>query len=357
MAPKRQISKVQIQEDDKQADEASEQSNAHEATEPPQTEMSESVQATEITATTSNSTKKRITKAELLARDRERDAELENAKQEMERTRQEMERTREEMVQALKAMGLANIPSPKLSEMASCGQKVASPSVVKDLDQLLVDDDDCVPIKPIPPENKGPRKCELVVDTVENKVFKMIGQAIISSYMAYLHSKVHENDNLDLFAFCDPGATFTLNSDFEAYLFNRLREGNPDRLFFFPHNTNCHWILVLMWGGEIFVLNPLPRSTTFPDLEKTISRAVVAFNIQAGRGNKAPTVKYLSGCPKQPGGIECGYVVMRYMKEIVMDSEMSFLKKWSAKSRKSSCSRAEIDEVRCETAGHIEQFL
>ncbi|KAK1394951.1 hypothetical protein POM88_014007 [Heracleum sosnowskyi] len=96
----------------------------------------------------------RITKAELLARDRERDAELEKAKQEMERTRQEMERTREEMVQALKAMGLANIPSPKLSEMASCGQKVASPSVVKDLDQLLVDDDDCVPIKPIPPENK-----------------------------------------------------------------------------------------------------------------------------------------------------------------------------------------------------------
>ncbi|KAK1372730.1 hypothetical protein POM88_028923 [Heracleum sosnowskyi] len=53
-----------------------------------------------------------ITKAELLARDRERDAELEKAKQEMERTRQEMERTREEMVQALKAMGLANIPSP-----------------------------------------------------------------------------------------------------------------------------------------------------------------------------------------------------------------------------------------------------
>ncbi|KAK1362700.1 hypothetical protein POM88_047174 [Heracleum sosnowskyi] len=74
------------------------------------------------------------------------------------------------MVQALKAMGLANIPSPKLSEIASCGQKVASPSVVKDLDQLLVDDDDCVPIKPIPPENKGPRKCELAVDTVENKV-------------------------------------------------------------------------------------------------------------------------------------------------------------------------------------------
>ncbi|KAK1356780.1 hypothetical protein POM88_050036 [Heracleum sosnowskyi] len=187
--------------------------------------------------------------------------------------------------------------------------------------------------------------------------------------MAYLHSKVHENDNLDLFAFCDPGATFTVNSEFEAYLFNRLKEGNHDHLFLLPHNTNCHWILVSIWGGEIFVLNPLPRSTTFPDLEKSISRAVVAFNIQVGRGNKALAVKYLSisfffcglvislGCPKQPGGIECGYVVMRYMKEIVMDREMSFLKKWSSKSRKLSCSRADLDEVRCETAAHIEKFL
>ncbi|KAK1397374.1 hypothetical protein POM88_007237 [Heracleum sosnowskyi] len=203
----------------------------------------------------------------------------------MERTRQEMERTREEMVQALKAMGIANFPSPKLSEMASCGQKVASPSVVKDLDQLLVDDDDCVPIKPIRKQGSakifihgvpmqpgfahvsvdGPIKGDalipvpvvgeieivdqavgshvswsrdLIIINAPSDAFKMIGQAIISSYMAYLHSKVHENDNLDLFAFCDPGATFTLNNEFEAYLFNHLKEGNPDRLFLLPHNTN-----------------------------------------------------------------------------------------------------------------------
>ncbi|KAK1397422.1 hypothetical protein POM88_007285 [Heracleum sosnowskyi] len=192
----------------------------------------------------------------------------------MERTRQEMERTKEEMVQALKGMGITNILSPKLSEMASRGQKVASPSVVKDLDQLLVDDDDCVPIKPFPLENKGLRKCELAVDTVENKRVILI---VCSS---------------------------------------------------------CRIIPIAIgyW-------------------------AVVAFNIQAGRGNKALIVKYISGCPKQPGGIECGYVVMRYMKEIVMDSEMSFLKKWSSKSCKLSCSRVELDEVRCETAAHIEKFL
>ncbi|XP_063944103.1 uncharacterized protein LOC135150816 [Daucus carota subsp. sativus] len=63
------------------------------------------------------------------------------------------------------------------------------------------------------------------------------------------------------------------------------------------------------------------------------------------------------GCPKQPGGTECGYVIMRYMKEIVMDNEMTFFKRWASKNRKVICSKAELDEVRFETLSHIESFL
>lgn len=48
---------------------------------------------------------------------------------------------------------------------------------------------------------------------------------------------VCENGNLDVYAFCDPGACFTLNNDFEANIVNRLKEGNPDRLFLMPHNA------------------------------------------------------------------------------------------------------------------------
>lgn len=93
----------------------------------------------------------RITKAELLARDRERDAEYEKSKQEM---AAELERTRQEMAE-LKAMLGSNNPSPRLSEHASCAPNVASPSVVKHLEPLMVpDDDDCVPVIPIPSENK-----------------------------------------------------------------------------------------------------------------------------------------------------------------------------------------------------------
>ncbi|XP_063947027.1 uncharacterized protein LOC135151763 [Daucus carota subsp. sativus] len=160
-----------------------------------------------------------------------------------------------------------------------------------------------------------------------------------------------------MYAFCDPATIFTNSTDIERNLVNRLKEGNPDRLFLLPYNTNCHWILVILWAGEIFVLNPLPRGTNFPELEKALTRAMITFNVQAGRGNKAPSIKYMPGCPKQPGGIECGYVVMRYMREIIMDHELSFLKKWALKTRKLICSEAELDEVRFEALSHIESFM
>lgn len=47
---------------------------------------------------------------------------------------------------------------------------------------------------------------------------------------------IREKDDLELFAFVDPAATFTINKDFESYVVKRLKEGNPDRMFFMPHN-------------------------------------------------------------------------------------------------------------------------
>ena len=41
--------------------------------------------------------------------------------------------------------------------------------------------------------------------------------------------------NLELFSFADPGATFKLNDDFEAYVVKRLMDA-PSRILFLPHN-------------------------------------------------------------------------------------------------------------------------
>lgn len=88
------------------------------------------------------------------------------------------------------------------------------------------------------------------------------------------------------------------------------------------------------------------------------SSAVKTFNAETGRSKKQPKCKPLpvsiiychhilsyniqfavimffftnvnkKGAPKQPGGHECGYYVMRYMKEIIDDEKLGFATKVS----------------------------
>ncbi|XP_074325293.1 uncharacterized protein LOC141662148 [Apium graveolens] len=189
--------------------------------------------------------------------------------------------------------------------------------------------------------------------------FDMIGQAAISAYMALLQRLIkieRKNDDVVLYGFFDPGATFTLNKSFHSYFVNRLKESSPYRMYFMPHNHNCHWILVVIWDGDIYILNPLPHPTYFDELEKSLTEAMKSYNAQTGRGIKAPQIKNLLGSPKQPGGVECGYVIMRSMKDIIADKELSFTTKWAAKTRK-SYSRQELDEVRMEVLEFIQDKM
>lgn len=104
-----------------------------------------------------NGKRSRITKAELLLRDRERDAELEKAKQEM---ALEMEKTRQKMAELMSLLDKANIssPPPVSDKSSNCEakdvQEAAKIGVAKHLEPLMVGDDEVVPIKPFPPENK-----------------------------------------------------------------------------------------------------------------------------------------------------------------------------------------------------------
>ncbi|KAL1802755.1 hypothetical protein ACET3Z_031402 [Daucus carota] len=89
----------------------------------------------------------------------------------------------------------------------------------------------------------------------------MLGQAV----QAHLHNEISEQQTLvETFAFVDPGSTYHLNANFEKYIVERLKEGNPDRLFFWPHNQN----------------------------------AIKTFNSETGRSNKPPKAKFLSWLAK-----------------------------------------------------------
>ncbi|KAL6576522.1 hypothetical protein OROHE_000303 [Orobanche hederae] len=146
--------------------------------------------------------------------------------------------------------------------------------------------------------------------------FQMVGQAATSAYMMNLYTELCAAKELDTFGFFDPGLTYNPNEDFKSYVVKRLREGR-DRIYFIPHNM----------------------------------KAIKSFNSQIGRSNTMPKVKNLVGTPKQSSGYECGYVVMRYLKDIIEDKEFSFHKKPKV------LSNGGADEVRNEAFGFIEQHI
>ncbi|KAL8113768.1 hypothetical protein AgCh_020895 [Apium graveolens] len=137
----------------------------------------------------------------------------------------------------------------------------------------------------------------------------------------YLYTEVRKRKLSEMYAFVDPAATFKLNDDFEAYIVERMNTGDS-LIFLMPHNE----------------------------------KAVRSYNAQKGLVNKNPKIKNLSGSPKQPGGYECGYVVMRYMKDIFEDKKMKFITKWAAMTQK-CYTKEELDEVRFETLQYVQEFV
>ncbi|KAL8125305.1 hypothetical protein AgCh_012841 [Apium graveolens] len=359
----------------------------------------------------------RITKKELLARDRERDEKVDKKTQALKAEIAELK--------AMMASGIALHSPPIMSKKASHQLEKAFVVACSDDDD---DVDECVPT-PAPPRVLGQRSCELSVNTIDNKVaFGMV-------YPGKDKEKVHEIDIplghkcVSVNGLLKPdvllpvpvrGEMVTVRGALGSFLAwpeglisyttpaikkkERKRPGtkpgldlNNLKLAFLeakpsakvPKGFNLlykhavtwmkttravlefemlgqdvlasymtmHWILAIIWEGEIYFLNPLPHPVQFPDLEKALSRALKSFNSKTGRGNHKPSkAKFLSGSPRQPGGTECAYIVMRYMKEIINDTRLTFTTKWLQKTR--MCyTEEQLDEVRVEALGYIQEHI
>ncbi|CAL2238611.1 unnamed protein product [Prunus armeniaca] len=71
------------------------------------------------------------------------------------------------------------------------------------------------------------------------------------------------------------------------------------------------------------------------------------YNSHIGRqGRKATIWKTLPGTPKQPSSVECGYYVMRFMRDIIMDTSLEFEKTFTKGKYQAPYPQAAIDEVR-----------
>ncbi|BBN70482.1 hypothetical protein Prudu_1486S000200, partial [Prunus dulcis] len=173
-----------------------------------------------------------------------------------------------------------------------------------------------------------------------------IGATVVAVYMRYLHDVLKQANMCSMVGFIDP-ATVSANSgtiaDRSRLVAARLQKTDGEQIFMMPYNPGRHWILLIVRAKRetVYFLDPLPGNRVVDEEAKTSA------------GRKAVIWKTLSGTPKQPSSVECGYYVMRFMRDIIMDPSLAFEKKYAKGKQEAPYPQEAIDEVRNEWAEFV----
>ncbi|CAL9021488.1 unnamed protein product [Prunus brigantina] len=187
-----------------------------------------------------------------------------------------------------------------------------------------------------------------------------IGATVVAVYMRYLHDLLKEANMCSMVGFIDP-ATVSANSgtiaDRSRLVASRLQKTDGEQIFMMPYNPGRHWVLLIMRAKRetVYFLDPLPGNRVVDEEGKNIvNSAIKIYNSHIARaGRKGPIWKTLSGTPKQPSSVECGYYVMRFMRDIIMDPSLAFEKKYAKGKEEAPYPQEAIDEVRNEWAEFV----
>ncbi|CAL9005351.1 unnamed protein product [Prunus brigantina] len=161
-----------------------------------------------------------------------------------------------------------------------------------------------------------------------------IGATVVAVYMRCLYDRLKKANMCSMVGFIDPAAV-SANAgsltDRSRLVASRLQKTDGEQIFMMPYNPSHHWVLLIVRAKRetVYFLDPLPGNRVVDEEAKNIvNSALKIYNSHIARpGRKAPIWKTLPGTPKQPSSVECGYYVMRFMRDIIMDPSLEFEKK------------------------------
>ncbi|CAL8991831.1 unnamed protein product [Prunus brigantina] len=160
-----------------------------------------------------------------------------------------------------------------------------------------------------------------------------IGATVIAVYMRCLFDNLKAANMLNMVGFIDPtqvSANAGSLTERSRLVANRLQKTDGEQIFMIPYNPGRHWVLLIVRAKKetVYFLDPLPGNRVVDEEAKNmLNSAIKMYNSHIGRqGRKATIWKTLPGTPKQPSSVECGYYVMRFMRDIIMDPSLEFEK-------------------------------
>ncbi|PRQ36411.1 putative Ulp1 protease family catalytic domain-containing protein [Rosa chinensis] len=182
----------------------------------------------------------------------------------------------------------------------------------------------------------------------------------IAVYQRYLYEQLIAYKMVDMVAFIDPsliGASGSGNRTVRAqHIRDRLVTAKPGQMFMLPYNSCDHWMLTIVNPnqGTAYFLDPLKRRLPTGDWMSIVETALGMYNSERKRKGRSSVMwKNLAGIPPQPSNKECGYFIMRYMRDIIEDKDLSlFLVKWERRGS-SHYTQADINQMRNEWAKFV----
>ncbi|KAJ0677830.1 putative Ulp1 protease family catalytic domain, papain-like cysteine peptidase superfamily [Helianthus annuus] len=100
---------------------------------------------------------------------------------------------------------------------------------------------------------------------------------------------------------------------------NRLSTRKDNDIILVPYNPGRHWVLAVldMKTNTCYYLDSIRNSIINPVLRQIIDAAMALYAVQGGTKTRVKVNWVNAKCPYQTGCTECGYYVLKYMKEVV----------------------------------------
>ncbi|KAH7838044.1 hypothetical protein Vadar_021409 [Vaccinium darrowii] len=129
-------------------------------------------------------------------------------------------------------------------------------------------------------------------------------------------------------------------------LAKRLEDVKEDQLLLVPCNFGFHWVLCIIdlysdSSPIVYLMDSINKDFSL-SLKLMITTAFLIYDKAKGRRIPISPVLKVVECPKQPTNVECGFYVMKYMKDVIKEERI--LRSGNFKGKR-TYTQAEIDEL------------
>ncbi|KAL0533404.1 hypothetical protein IC582_030243 [Cucumis melo] len=192
------------------------------------------------------------------------------------------------------------------------------------------------------------RKCCIMIESLNDfSSMRPIATTCLDAYIMYLYTRMESSRTLNLYKFVDAGSISYGSSKEECaqLLTARLLGTDYDQLLLIPYHFGNHWTLVVInrSKGATFWIDPF-KNYIDPDVSEVVE---MSFNIMK---KKKPNWRVMK-CPKGSGVVECGYYVMRFMRDIILSTSASIIDIMKDSPR--TYTQDDIDCIRSEWAEFV----